>query len=186
MANLGNRTRRQQVLLRLQAAQGLWVNGPELATEEIGGSEGLRRVRELAEEGYKIETRRHPDPARDIWQYRIPRGPYVDPTRSEFAAAVEKKGEAFAYIEPTPQLVRAVEEEASLPQTQFTRMPDKIEFGSVAVCPRCKGRTRKYAYPGLEGPRHKDPVAGKKQCLGCNGFGIVPNRGPIPLSMPNE
>lgn len=164
----------------------MWVNGPELATEEIGGSEGLRRVRELADEGYKIETRRHPDPARDIWQYRIPRGPYVEPTRSEFAAAVEKTGEVFAYVEPTPQLVKAVEEENQLTQFQFTKMPTKIEFGSVAVCPRCKGTSRKYAYEGLEGARHKDPVLKKRACINCNGFGIVPNKGPISVSMPSE
>lgn len=36
------------MLARLR--RGGWVNGVEMATEECGGSEGLRRLRELREE----------------------------------------------------------------------------------------------------------------------------------------
>jgi hypothetical protein len=79
--NFSELTRKQQVLEVLKEQRGLWVNGSELATEKVGGSEGIRRLRELRAEGWPIEERKHPDPARDIWQYRLsgPRGaePYV-------------------------------------------------------------------------------------------------------------
>lgn len=39
--------RRGQVLRYLLRAAGGWVDGTDLATEEVGGSEGLRRLREL-------------------------------------------------------------------------------------------------------------------------------------------
>jgi hypothetical protein len=64
-------TRKKQVLERLRQAAGDWVNGPELANETVGGSEGHRRLRELRAEGYAIEERKHPDPNRSIWQYRM-------------------------------------------------------------------------------------------------------------------
>lgn len=62
-------TRQQEVLERLEA--GGWIDGPDLANAEVGGSEGLKRLRELRAEGRPIERRRHPDPRRDIWQYRL-------------------------------------------------------------------------------------------------------------------
>lgn len=68
--NLSNETRKEQVLRKLRQAQG-WVDGTDLANAEVGGSEGLKRLRELRLEGYNIEMRRHPDPAREIWQYRL-------------------------------------------------------------------------------------------------------------------
>ena len=67
---------------------------------------------------------------------------------------------------------------------KFQVMPFPIVFGEIAVCPRCRARTRKYDYDGLQGPRHKDPFVKRRPCLGCNGFGIVPNKGPIPITMP--
>jgi len=63
-------TRRGRVLAVLQAADGGWVDGPELASPEVGGSEGLRRLRELRSAGWNIESRRHPD-GWHRWQYRI-------------------------------------------------------------------------------------------------------------------
>lgn len=73
-------TRAQQVLRRLQEAQGEWVDGTELANEVVGGSEGLKRLRELRGLGWGIEERRHPNPRRAIWQYRLAagRGPVFD------------------------------------------------------------------------------------------------------------
>lgn len=62
-------TRAEQVLRVLQEARGSWVDGTLLATAEVGGSEGLRRLRELREAGYPIETRKHP--TRAINQYRL-------------------------------------------------------------------------------------------------------------------
>jgi biotin operon repressor len=79
MANLSKVGRKQQVLDALTAAAGEWVDGPDLANERVGGSEGLKRLRELRAAGHPIEERRHPGPGRDIWQYRLlPDGP-VEP-----------------------------------------------------------------------------------------------------------
>jgi len=65
-------TRRQQVLSRLMADFGQWVDGTDLATRDIGGSEGLRRLRELAGDmGCEIDRRPHPDAKVDHWQYRL-------------------------------------------------------------------------------------------------------------------
>lgn len=38
-------------------ADGKWHDGPELTHPGVGGSEGLRRLRELREKGYPIEMR---------------------------------------------------------------------------------------------------------------------------------
>lgn len=70
MANLSDATRKDQVLRYLSDHDG-WVDGPELANERVGGSEGLKRVRELRAEGHRIVTRPHPDRQRDIFQYRL-------------------------------------------------------------------------------------------------------------------
>jgi biotin operon repressor len=37
---------------------GRWVPGYKLASLEVGGSEGLKRLRELRDEGFKIEKRK--------------------------------------------------------------------------------------------------------------------------------
>lgn len=76
------------------------------------------------------------------------------------------------------------EPELEISWQKFERLPKSITFGEVAVCPRCHARTRKYDYDGLVGARHKDPTVKRKPCLGCNGLGIIPNKGPIPLTMP--
>lgn len=47
-------TRKAEVLDRLQ--QGGWIPGHWLQTPNCGGSEGLRRVRELRDEGWNIRT----------------------------------------------------------------------------------------------------------------------------------
>jgi hypothetical protein len=72
MANLSELTRREQVLKYLQDHAGQWVDGPDLATEAVGGSEGLRRLRELREEGqHDIRRRMHPDRSRGTFQYKL-------------------------------------------------------------------------------------------------------------------
>ncbi len=58
-------TRKGQVLAALRA--GGWVPGHELCTHACGGSEGLRRLRELRAEGWKIETRF----VNDVAEYRL-------------------------------------------------------------------------------------------------------------------
>jgi len=50
-------TRRWQVLVYLRARLGSWVPSHEMCTAEIGGSEGLRRLRELRTAGWPIETK---------------------------------------------------------------------------------------------------------------------------------
>lgn len=163
MANLGDRTRRQQILQTLIEARGEWLDGPVLATERVGGSEGLRRLRELVAEGYQIEKRHHPNADRDIWQYRIPRGLITTPLRDDVEPVAEG-----------PTLLK------------FVTLPARIMFGEVAVCPRCRAKTRQYHYDGLEGQRHKDPHVSMKPCVACNGFGMVPNKGPIPMTAPEQ
>lgn len=48
-----------------------YVPGPELTSEEVGGPEGLRRVRELRAEGMNISTRRNPHTG--LWEYKLDR-----------------------------------------------------------------------------------------------------------------
>lgn len=62
-------TRRGLVLDRLLRAQGDWVYGPELANPSVGGSEGLRRLRELRAQGHPIEARKRE--GRQGWEYRL-------------------------------------------------------------------------------------------------------------------
>lgn len=65
-------TRKAAVLAVLQAA-GDWVDGSLLTLPNVGGSEGLRRLRELRDaDGWPIERRPHPESA-TAWQYRLPR-----------------------------------------------------------------------------------------------------------------
>ena len=117
--NISERSRKQLVLDYLTKRTGEWVNGPELANEEVGGSEGLKRLRELRADGHSILTRRHPDPARAVWQYQIiaPETiPFVSPLRSDAPAKL-----------PDP------------PGYRFTVRPTRGEFGSAKSCPRCGG-----------------------------------------------
>jgi hypothetical protein len=88
MANFSDHSRKQQVYFHLLEHENEWVDGPDLANERIGGSEGLKRLRELrqdlADSSYTIQMRAHPDADRDIYQYRIvrqeqPRSVYAEP-----------------------------------------------------------------------------------------------------------
>jgi hypothetical protein len=47
-----------------------WVPGYEIASQEVGGSEGLRRIRELRDEGWVIEKQRMKNST--AYEYRIP------------------------------------------------------------------------------------------------------------------
>jgi hypothetical protein len=100
MANLSNLTRAEQVLHRLRQAGGSWVDGPDLANEEVGGSEGLKRLRELREAGHDIRKRQHPDPDRDIYQYRL-----VPPQEAMYtvdpSVEIEEHQRVEIAIEPT-------------------------------------------------------------------------------------
>jgi hypothetical protein len=220
--NKSTLTRKELVLQLLMSRQNEWVNGPEIANERVGGSEGLRRLRELRDDdGHPIEERRHTNPERDIWQYRLTsresfdvssmppafREPDETPTpevsspnetawsvtpgdvgrdfplrkdadgkisivwliceecgggysiwadhlRSEqhrkwLAKSQTLEGRTPMPIQPEPETYR------------FTKLPDRIDFGTATVCPKCRGKKIK---------------AG---CRRCNDFGIVPNVGPV-------
>lgn len=71
MANYSDQTRKEQVLAKLKSKAGEWINGTELANEEVGGSEGLKRLRELKSEGWLIQMRKNPAQGSDQFQYRI-------------------------------------------------------------------------------------------------------------------
>lgn len=63
-------TRKAAVLNLLRSAGG-WVDGAAIASPDVGGSEGLRRLRELREhDGWSIERRPHPTSS-TAWQYRL-------------------------------------------------------------------------------------------------------------------
>lgn len=62
-------TRRERVLGVLSMKANHWVDGSDLTDPEVGGSEGLRRLRELRSEGHMIRKRRKP--GGDGFQYRI-------------------------------------------------------------------------------------------------------------------
>lgn len=48
-----------------------WVDGHVLCRPQVGGSEGLRRLRELRADGIEIEQRNHPIRGRATRQYRL-------------------------------------------------------------------------------------------------------------------
>lgn len=64
-----NPTRMERVVLYLGDRSHRWVPGYELTTPEIGGSEGLRRVREARQAGWDIDARPMADS--DAWEYRL-------------------------------------------------------------------------------------------------------------------
>lgn len=60
------RARKRIVVLTI-LSDGEWHSGVELSQESTGGTEGLRRLRELSEMGYDIERRPTTESA---WDYR--------------------------------------------------------------------------------------------------------------------
>ena len=65
------KTRKQRVLEALR--NGDWMDGYSLCHPAIGGSEGLRRLRELRADGHRIEKRLKPDrpEGSTVYQYRL-------------------------------------------------------------------------------------------------------------------
>jgi hypothetical protein len=74
VTNLSTKTRKELVLDALRG--GDWVNTATISDKAVGGSEGLRRLRELRAAGYLIEKRRHPDPDVDQFQYKLVEGTF--------------------------------------------------------------------------------------------------------------
>lgn len=54
---MDRKTRKEKVLEYLENSPG-WVFGWELTNGRVGGTEGLRRLRELRAEGHPIEIKR--------------------------------------------------------------------------------------------------------------------------------
>lgn len=59
-----------RVLSYLRERLDQWVDAPELTEESVGGFAGTRRMRELRDEGWPIETRPSPT-APHLWQHRL-------------------------------------------------------------------------------------------------------------------
>lgn len=153
MANLSDKTRKEQVLAHLQARKDQWVDGPEIQNEQVGGSEGHRRLRELRMDGHRIETRKHPDPERDIWQYR-----YVD------TPEVMPRGAGPASDRGGPATSSDADQPRSPTVKKYSSPPTKLAFGEAIPCPGCQGKKRRI-----------DPNDRKMgPCTRCNAFGIVP------------
>jgi len=86
-------SRKEAVLKLLTENLNAWIEGPEIASPEIGGSEGLKRLRELRDEGHNIEAKRHPDKNRDIWLYRLSSEPKKFVEVWECSVCSERAGE---------------------------------------------------------------------------------------------
>lgn len=225
MANLSDLTRRDQVLVYLRHYANRWVDGPELANEKVGGSEGLKRLRELRQEGHDIRMRKHPDVDRDIWQYMLVEGgptavseeppainrppsvvQHIEPAEKPVyprpepsgrppigEAIVRKEDGTYEYVPPSQALTKPsiIPEPRQPDGYRFTSMPTKIDFGTMAICHRCKGKKLpdRYTPAGKHLPADdfcRDPKDRKNPCRRCGGFGIVPNLGPIPITMPED
>jgi hypothetical protein len=138
MANLNETTRREQVLSHLQKHSNQWVDGPELANEEVGGSEGLKRLRELRADGHRIITRAHPDPGRDIYQYKLV------PPETIAPIVVEMAQEATTAL-PKPVSAAPEPEPMITPGMAGREMPMRLnkETGeyelAFEVCVDCQG-----------------------------------------------
>lgn len=62
--------RKREVYQALVNAKGEYVGGPALSNVACGGSEGLRRLRQLRSEGYIIEKKKI-DPKHNYYSYRL-------------------------------------------------------------------------------------------------------------------
>ena len=63
-------TAKARVLEYLRARPRMWVDAPELTSPEVGGFAGTRRLRELRDDGWPIETQPKPG-ATNTWQHRL-------------------------------------------------------------------------------------------------------------------
>jgi hypothetical protein len=69
--NSSKKTRKQLVLEVFQKNLNVWIDGSVLMQPDCGGGRFGARIEELRKDGHIVEARPHPDPKRDIWQYRI-------------------------------------------------------------------------------------------------------------------
>ncbi len=222
-------TRRELVLQLLRSHPNEWVDGTRIASAEVGGSEGLKRLRELRLAGYDIRMRKHPDPRRDIYQYRLMTGVieaperqvYVPPTSPgmvgrDFPLRKNEDGsidmvwevcdecggryavqadhligeehKRWQAVNQTIEGQTAIPEVAQPPVYAYKDQPTGVKFGEAAVCPRCKGHKRpaRMLKAGLRpaDTMCMDPKDSTNYCIRCNGWGLVPNVGPVAMTAP--
>lgn len=127
MANRSKMGRKEQVLNRLVSAEpGEWIDGTDLATEVVGGSEGLKRLRELRAQGIPIEERPHPSPNRSIWQYRLKPGTTVSSVNKAARALGMEEAVGLAPEQPAMEL-------ADLRPAPVIDHMKPVDY----VCPKC-------------------------------------------------
>ena len=232
-------TRKELVLQLLLQHKGEWVDGTRIASAEVGGSEGLKRLRELRQDGHDIRMRKHPDARRDIYQYRLvtqmivssaPSNPIYDamvrpnspeawtpadagrnfPLRKNDDGSIEIVWEVCEecggrYAVRADHLVgeehkrwqtvhQTIEGQVAIPETpqppiyKYREQPVGVKFGDAVVCPRCRGirRPEKMLKAGLRpaDTMCMDPKDHSIYCQRCDGWGIVPNLGPVVSTAP--
>lgn len=161
-------TRKDEVLHRLREAAGGWVNGSELATAEVGGSEGLKRLRELRAEGVPIEERRHPDPGRAVWQYRIA----VDGVRpGECSCGRGPVGHTRDHeTTETRGIVRIVREGKTDQYLDYRRMEAQVQDDKRRVASAAE-EARLRATPRVDPRSHRLSLGGPLPCDKCEATG---------------
>jgi biotin operon repressor len=141
--------RRAAVLALLEAKAPGWVSGPEIASESVGGSEGLRRLRELRDAGYRIDKQRIP--GRDSFRYRLVGAPgganpeNVQPVRSGMRPN-SQPGRPDRYVDLSKSDALAMDQMRTLAQEEAKRKAletpynprPRVQFGQ-SICPACKG-----------------------------------------------
>jgi hypothetical protein len=105
-------------------------------------------------------------------------------TTQEAVKPLRRVEDEVVYIPQEREVVKTPQGVVVHPQYKFDKLPKKISFGAVAVCPRCRGKTQKYKFKGIDDKRHKDPLKDKTPCVACNGWGLVPNVGAIAMTAP--
>lgn len=91
-------TARERVLALLCSNVGVWVPAHVITNPEIGGSEGLRRLRELRDRGYRIQQRKHDNGTeRDYLlesatpdAVQAPEPPKPKPTKTQILATLDE------------------------------------------------------------------------------------------------
>ena len=71
-------TAKGRVLGYLRERMDQWVDAPVLTSDDVGGFAGTRRLRELREDGWLIETRPKPG-GTNTWQHRLVSPGWVEP-----------------------------------------------------------------------------------------------------------
>jgi hypothetical protein len=161
VANFSEHSRKQQVYLHLLEHEDEWIDGPDLANEKVGGSEGLKRLRELRVDlegsSYAIQMRAHQSPDRDIYQYRItrreaPRSVYAEPAPAtpmqasnvttpderppQRRNALDRRGTHIAY-DPVTDTYIAVNDTPA-PEPEPPLLPGQADMGVVEEVPGLK------------------------------------------------